>query len=74
MREITVSCYRGQYPYVESTRDCSGTDGILYATDSDGNLNVFNVKRNDDGKQWLNGNNGNPDNFWGRLTGVGPFS
>jgi hypothetical protein len=42
----------------------SGTDGILYITDSDGNLNVFNVKRNDDGKQWLNGNNGKPDNFW----------
>ena len=32
-------------------------------TDSDGNLNVFNVERNDDG-QWLNTNNGNPDNLW----------
>jgi hypothetical protein len=41
-----------------------GMEGILYTTDSDGNLNVFNVKRNDDGKQWLNANNGNPDNFW----------
>ena len=38
--------------------------GTLYTTDSDGNLNVFNVKRNDDGKQWLNANNGHPDNFW----------
>ena len=25
-------------------------------TDSDGNPNVFNVKRNDDGKRWLNTN------------------
>lgn len=32
-------------------------------TDSDGNLDVFNVERNDDGL-WLDGNNGNPDNFW----------
>lgn len=38
--------------------------GISYITDSNGNLNVFNVKRNDDGKQWLNANNGNPDNIW----------
>jgi len=28
---------------------------------SDGDLNVFNVERNDDGS-WLNGNNGHPDN------------
>ena len=33
-------------------------------TDSDGNLKVFNVKRNDNGELWLNGNNGHPDNFW----------
>lgn len=31
--------------------------------DSDGNLNVFNVERNEDGL-WLNANNGNPTNFW----------
>ena len=40
------------------------TGDTLYITDSDGNLKVFNVKRNDDGKLYLNGNNGNPDNFW----------
>lgn len=31
--------------------------------DSDGNLNVFSVGRNEDG-QWLNTNYGNPDNRW----------
>lgn len=31
--------------------------------DSDGNPNVFNVNRNDDGL-WLNANNGRPDNEW----------
>jgi len=41
----------------------SGKDGVLYITDSDGNLNVFNVKRNDDGL-WLNANYANPDNHW----------
>ena len=30
---------------------------------SDGNLNVFNVEHNDDGR-WLNTNYGNPDNMW----------
>lgn len=30
-------------------------------TDSDGNLNVFNVDHNDDGR-WLNTYNDNPDN------------
>ena len=40
-----------------------GKGGILYVTDSNGNLNVFNVELNDNGL-WLNGNNGNPDNFW----------
>jgi len=39
-------------------------DGILYETDSNGALNLFNVKRNDDGESWLNTNNGNPDNEW----------
>lgn len=39
-------------------------EDILYRTDSNGNLNVFNVERNDDGT-WLNSNNGNPDNVWG---------
>ena len=39
-------------------------DGFMHMTDSDGNLNVFNVNRNDDGKQWLNSSYGNPDNFW----------
>ncbi len=36
-------------------------DGISYETDSDGNLKVFNVERNDDGL-WLNSNYANPDN------------
>ncbi len=31
--------------------------------DSDGNLNVFNVERNDDDR-WLNTNIGHPDNTW----------
>ncbi len=37
--------------------------GALYITDSDGNLKVFNVKHDDDGR-WLNGNYGNPENVW----------
>jgi len=40
-----------------------GRDGTLYITDSGGNLKVFNVEHNDNG-QWLNSNNGNPDNVW----------
>lgn len=39
------------------------TGGALYITDSNGNPNVFNVKRNSDGS-WLNANNANPDNRW----------
>lgn len=31
--------------------------------DSDGDLNVFDVAHDSDGR-WLNGNNGHPDNFW----------
>jgi len=42
----------------------SGTDGISYKTDSDGNPKVFNVNRNNDGKFWLNSNNGQADNKW----------
>lgn len=38
-------------------------DGISYATDSDGNLKLFNVEHNDDG-QWLNSYYDNPDNVW----------
>jgi len=37
--------------------------GTLYVTDSDGNLNVFNVEHDDDGL-WLNANYANPDNHW----------
>ncbi len=36
----------------------------MYITDSDGNPNVFNVNRNDDGKRWLNTNYANPGNRW----------
>jgi len=32
-------------------------------TDSDGDLKLFNVERNDD-DLWLNSNYGNSDNFW----------
>jgi hypothetical protein len=38
-------------------------DGVLYITDSDDNLKLFNVKHNDD-DQWLNSNYDNPDNSW----------
>ena len=38
-------------------------EDALYITDSDGDLNVFNVRQNDSGL-WLNTNYGNPDNFW----------
>ena len=38
-------------------------DGILHETDSDGDLNVFNVERDGD-DFWLNTNNGHPDNRW----------
>ena len=38
-------------------------EGALYITDSDGNLEVFNVKHDDNG-QWLNSNYGNPENVW----------
>lgn len=34
-----------------------------YITDSDGNLNVFDVNRND-GEPWLNAYYGNPDNVF----------
>ena len=37
--------------------------GILYATDSDGNPNIFDVEHDDNGR-WLNDNYGDPDNFW----------
>ena len=41
----------------------SGIDGASYNTDSDGNLNVFNLNRNDDGV-WLDNNWAKPDNRW----------
>lgn len=39
----------------------SGMDGVSYK--SDGNPNVLNVNRNDDG-QWVNANWDNPGNQW----------
>ncbi|OGY99852.1 MAG: hypothetical protein A2945_02560 [Candidatus Liptonbacteria bacterium RIFCSPLOWO2_01_FULL_52_25] len=42
----------------------SGDDECMHVTDSDGNPNVFNVKRNDDGQRWLNANYANPTNRW----------
>ena len=41
-----------------------GIGGAVHITDSNGNPNVFYVKRNDDGKRWLNTNWVNPDNEW----------
>ena len=41
----------------------SEIDGISYKTDSDGNPNVFKLKRNDDGL-WLNDNWAKPTNQW----------
>lgn len=41
----------------------SGRDSVPYITDSDGNLKVFNVERNDSGL-WLNSYYDNPDNVW----------
>ena len=38
-------------------------DGVLYITDSDGNLKLFNVNHDDNGR-WLNSNYGNPENVW----------
>lgn len=40
-----------------------GMEGTSYRTDSDGNLNIFNVEHDDD-DLWLNANYGNPDNFY----------
>src|ERR1700733_14301561 len=41
----------------------SGFDGVAYITDSDGNPNVFNVERDEDGL-WLNNNFAKPTNKW----------
>ncbi len=41
----------------------SGKEGVSYNTDSDGNLNVFNVDHDDDDR-WLNTYNGHPDNLY----------
>ena len=39
------------------------TGGPAHRTDSDGDLNVFNVDHDDNGR-WLNSNYGKPDNVW----------
>jgi len=41
----------------------SGSGGVLYNTDSDGNLRLFKVNHDND-DQWLNSNYDNPDNIW----------
>src|SRR3989344_4508760 len=41
----------------------SGADGAAHRTDRDGNPNVFNLERNEDGL-WLNNNWTNPGNKW----------
>lgn len=38
-------------------------DGVPHNTDSDGNPNVFNLERNDDGL-WLNNDWAKPDKDW----------
>ena len=40
-----------------------GMDGTSYITDRNGNPNVFNFNRNDDGL-WLNNNWADPGNRW----------
>ena len=47
-----------------------GIEDISHNTDSNGNPNVFNVKRNDDGKPWLNANWANPDDHWNLDNGI----
>ncbi len=39
--------------------------GAVYKSDSDGDLNLLGVNRNDNGR-WLNTYNGNPGNRWNR--------
>ena len=41
----------------------SGKDGAAYKTDRNGNPNVFNLKRNEDGL-WLEDNWAKPENRW----------
>ena len=43
----------------------SGIEGTAYIPDSDGNPNVFNVERNDNGKLWLYYGWAYPDYRWG---------
>mgnify|MGYP001570051067 CR=1 FL=1 len=42
----------------------SGMDGATHNPDADGNPNVFELERNDDGKLWLNNDWTKPDNRW----------
>ena len=56
--------FRSQIKYsVAPNRAGSGTDGVAREPDSNGDLNVFNVNRNDDGF-WLDDNWTNPSNRW----------
>ena len=41
-----------------------GTDGTLYISDRNGNPNLLNLNRNDDGL-WLDNNDGGPGDVWG---------
>ena len=41
----------------------SGKEGISHSTDSDGDLNVFNVKHDSD-RLYLNSNNGNDNTLY----------
>ena len=66
MKLLGIEYYGITMPNTIQPREYSkggGKEGILYITDSDGDLNVFNVERNSD-SLWLNTNYGNPDNFW----------
>ena len=48
---------------LRSCHESRDPDGAPCKTDPDGNPNVFNVERNDDGS-WLNNNFAKPDNKW----------
>jgi hypothetical protein len=59
-----LSDFRSRIQYSSALfHESSGTDGTPCETDSDGNPNVFNVERNDDGS-WLNNNWAKPDKKW----------
>jgi len=62
---VALGDLRSQIRYSpKSTSMGSGTDGATHNPDSDDNPYVFDVKRNDDGKLWLNNDWTNADDHW----------